>query len=178
MGQPVHPRPRAGSRSHPPTEPPAHGLGGGFRRRLRDLLNRRRQGHWAERCARGGRALRRHGQQEAQPDSRGFLQRPSRNPPEGLQLPLLRRRKRPAAFADLLRYGRIIPQARALLCRKEWTQLTTAGGPAGAAPHRQLQEGDKGRPPTKLARTSKTRIRSCLPRSGRFAAGSETTNRH
>ena len=69
-----------------------------------------------------------------------------------------------------------IPQIRALLCRKEWTQLNY-GWWTLLEPH--LTDSSKKEtkaPANNLARTSKTKTRRCLPRSGRFAAGSETTN--
>ena len=153
MGQPVHPRPRVGSRSHPLAEHSAYRPRGGFCRRLRDLLHRQRQGHWAERSARGRSALRRHSQQEAQSDSRGFFQRPSRRPAAGIQLPLLRGGQRPAAFAKLTPHGRIHP-------RKPRSALPEGMDPAQlrlvdrarAAPHRQLQKGDGSRSPTSSQR--------------------------
>jgi hypothetical protein len=67
-----------------------------------------------------------------------------------------------------------IPGTRALFCRHEWTQLNY-GWWTVLEPH--LTDSSKKETKAarqRLARTSKTKTRSCLPRSGRFAAGSET----
>ena len=103
---------------------PLTGLEEDFGRRLRHLLHRQRQGHRAECCPRRRRALRCHGQQEAQPDPGGLLQRPRCHPAAGLQLPLRRpwgaiRSGSSFSVAD----GYIPEFRRATLCGKEWTQL-------------------------------------------------------
>src|SRR5215510_4671437 len=123
MGQSVHPRPRTRSRYHPSVESAANRSGGGFRRRLRDLLHRQRQGHWTERRPRGAVLFDAMGSkrpnltlEDFSSDHPVILQRVYNflccvvgSDPQRLQNPLVT--------------DGYIPQVRAMLCRKEWTQL-------------------------------------------------------
>ena len=72
----------------------------------------------------------------------------------GVQLPLRRCRERPEAFAELARYGRLHPRGArpALPEGMDPAQLRLVDR-AGAAPHRQLQKRDAGRPPTSSQRS-------------------------
>ena len=119
---------------------PLTGLEEELRRRLRHLLHRQRQGHRAECCPRRRRALRCHGQQEAQPDPGGLLQRPRCHPAAGLQLPLRRpwERSEAAPFSRRRRLHPRVPR-HALRQGMDAAQLRLVDS-ARAAPHPKLQK--------------------------------------